>query len=88
MIAIFFSRDDGDSIVNTRHVLEEMDLLLIATPEDIVLVREVCELMSQRGAYVVATGIKTKHFGSRPRGYKTFSMLNSTEHEIYPAHKC
>ena len=22
----------------------------------------------------------------RPRGYKTFSMLNSAEHEIYPAH--
>ena len=24
----------------------------------------------------------------RPRGYKTFSMLNSVEHEIFPAHKC
>ena len=24
----------------------------------------------------------------RPRGYKTCSMLNSAEHEIYPAHKC
>ena len=23
-----------------------------------------------------------------PRGYKTFFMLNSTEHEIYPARKC
>ena len=23
-----------------------------------------------------------------PRGYKTFSMLNSAEHEFYPAHKC
>ena len=23
-----------------------------------------------------------------PRGYKTFSMLNLVEHEIYPAHKC
>ena len=22
----------------------------------------------------------------RPRGYKTFFMLNSTEHEIFPAH--
>ena len=22
------------------------------------------------------------------RGYKTFFMLNSPEHEIYPAHKC
>ena len=25
---------------------------------------------------------------SRPPGYKTFFMLNSAEHEIYPAHKC
>ena len=65
-----------------------MDLLSIATPEDIALVREVCELMSQRGAYIVATGIKTKHCGTRPRGYKTFSMLNSPLHGIYPAHKC
>ena len=24
----------------------------------------------------------------RPRGYKTFFMLNSAEHEIYPAHMC
>ena len=23
-----------------------------------------------------------------PRGYKTFSILNSAEHEIFPAHKC
>ena len=23
-----------------------------------------------------------------PRGDKTFSMLNSVEHEIFPAHKC
>ena len=23
-----------------------------------------------------------------PRGYKTFFMLNSAEHEIYPAHEC
>ena len=24
----------------------------------------------------------------RARGYKTFFMLNSIEHEIFPAHKC
>ena len=23
-----------------------------------------------------------------PRGYKTFFMLNSVEHKIFPAHKC
>ena len=26
--------------------------------------------------------------GHWPRGYKTFSMLNSAEHDIYPAHMC
>ena len=25
---------------------------------------------------------------SRARGYKTFFMLNSIEHEIFPAHTC
>ena len=25
---------------------------------------------------------------ARPRGYKTFFILNSAEHDIYPAHKC
>ena len=25
---------------------------------------------------------------SRPRGYKTFFMFNSAEHEIFPSHKC
>ena len=27
------------------------------------------------------------HCKTRPRGYKTFFMLNSTEHEISTAHK-
>ena len=27
-------------------------------------------------------------YKNRPRGYKTFFMLNSTEHEIILAHKC
>ena len=27
-------------------------------------------------------------YDTRPRGYKTFFMLNSVEHEIFPAHKC
>ena len=25
---------------------------------------------------------------TRARGYKTFFMLNSIEHEIFPAHRC
>ena len=31
---------------------------------------------------------KTNANLTRPQGYKTFSMLNSAEHKIYPAHKC
>ena len=27
-------------------------------------------------------------YGTWPGGYKTFFMLNSVEHEIFPAHKC
>ena len=35
--------------------------------------------------------LKGKNFlleETRPQGYKTFFMLNSTEHEFFPAHKC
>ena len=32
-------------------------------------------------------GYSIKH-ETRPQGYKTFFILNSAEHEIYPAHKC
>ena len=32
-------------------------------------------------------GLKVKLFLAWPRGYKTFFMLNSTEHEISTAHK-
>ena len=31
---------------------------------------------------------KLKKKKKQARGYKTFFMLNSAEHEIYPAHKC
>ena len=31
---------------------------------------------------------KNKECKFRPQGCKTFFMLNSAEHEIYPAHKC
>ena len=30
---------------------------------------------------------KYDYLGTRPRGYKTFFMLNSVEHEILDAHK-
>ena len=29
-----------------------------------------------------------QHLKTKPQGYKTFFVLNSTEHKIYPAHKC
>ena len=28
------------------------------------------------------------HSFTRPQGYKTFSMLNSADYDINPAHKC
>ena len=31
---------------------------------------------------------KTLYFMPSTQGYKTFFMLNSTEHKIYRAHKC
>ena len=30
----------------------------------------------------------TLFWDNKPRGYKTFFMLNSIEHESFPAHKC
>ena len=42
--------------------------------------------LSHSGNVVTRIGIHT-HMHIRPRGYKTFSMLNSTEHEISNAHK-
>ena len=32
--------------------------------------------------------VKCTKYETRPQGYKTFFMLNSAEHEIYPANKC
>ncbi|XP_045195352.2 hexokinase type 2-like [Mercenaria mercenaria] len=50
------SDTDADA-TNTVSVLKEMDLLDLATDEDISLTREVCELVSKRGAYIVATAM-------------------------------
>ena len=36
----------------------------------------------------VASSFSLLQIKARPRGYKTFIMLNSTEPEIFPAHKC
>ena len=42
----------------------------------------------QRQGRQDAADIQSDYIEARPRGYKTFSMLNSIEHEIFPAHKC
>ena len=39
-------------------------------------------------AHVVFSKTPMQDLAIWPRGYKTFFMLNSTEHEIFPAHKC
>lgn len=49
--------DSNNDNTNTLSVLKEMDLLEICTDEDISLTREVCELVSKRGAYIVATAM-------------------------------
>ena len=56
MFSSYF-RDTEEMTTNTLKVLEEMDLLSVSGDDDISLVRELCELVSQRGAYIVATGI-------------------------------
>ena len=63
-----------------------------------------CKIASHPSTYLCfvsnTTTTKTEHrfhrqqpdeeqtIATRPRGYKTFFMLNSAEHEIVPAHKC
>ena len=41
-----------------------------------------------RNEVVVVIRVDKDKGRTRPQGYKTFFMLNSAEHEIYPAHKC
>ncbi|KAL4232598.1 hypothetical protein ACF0H5_007288 [Mactra antiquata] len=51
--------DSNDDHTNTIKVLKEMEVYNICSEEDISMVREICELMSQRGAYIVATAMVT-----------------------------
>ena len=37
---------------------------------------------------VILWSVDAVRADSRARGYKTFFMLNSIEHEIFPAHRC
>ena len=51
---------------------------------DIVFVFLSCLLWTLKSCFYVCCLCQCP----RPKGYKTFFMLNSTEHEIYHAHKC
>ena len=58
LFIIKYSETDGSNN-NTLNVLKEFDLHgddNSVTEEDIALVKEVCYLVSQRGAYIVASG--------------------------------
>ncbi|XP_060577895.1 hexokinase type 2-like [Ruditapes philippinarum] len=50
-------RDTDADTSNTVSVLKEMNLMDVCSDEDISLTREVCELVSKRGAYIVATAM-------------------------------
>ena len=45
------------------------------------------QILCPRG-YTDVSFITSTSFQTRSRGYKTFFILNSAEHEMYPAHKC
>ena len=44
-------------------------------------------LMSRKKSYSAELSMIFYNLETRPRGYKTFFMLNSIEHEILTAHK-
>ena len=46
-------------------------------------------ILSLQMNFCLSCGVWLKLIGQTwPRGYKTFFMLNSAEHEIFPAYKC
>ena len=48
-----------------------------------------CRLFSSLFLYFVGCmHFAIKYQLSRARGYETFFMLNSSEHEMFPVHKC
>lgn len=49
--------DTDDDLKNTTTVLKDLDLLEFSQKADLILVKEVCALISQRGAYIVAAAL-------------------------------
>ena len=47
-----------------------------------------CCFHNQTTIFTASPAIYVSMGETRPQGYKTISILNSAEHEIYPAHKC
>lgn len=49
--------DTDEDFTNTSNILKELDLLQVSQKADLILVKEVCALVSQRGAYIVAAAL-------------------------------
>ncbi|CAE1251455.1 HK [Acanthosepion pharaonis] len=49
--------DTDEDFTNTSNILKELDLLQLSQKADLMLVKEVCALVSQRGAYIVAAAL-------------------------------
>ena len=65
--------------------MQNRDIVMSKTKERILpLFVDIFILMPR----VYATFMHKMQPKTWPRGYKTFFMLNSAEHENYPAHKC
>ena len=58
-ILIICSRDSLDSQQNTRDVLKEFQMDTHCSDDDTHLVQEVCFLVSQRGSFLLGTGINS-----------------------------
>ena len=70
-------------LVFSRYLEPDLQNLLYEEFEDSKFSKKFKKLNSSI-AQMVSISISV----TRPRGYKTFFMLNSAEHEIYPCHIC
>ena len=75
------------TLVIVVHVIEEE--IVAAKEESFTLGRTSTHcLLTQRGGGVVSELGFDDPPKTWPRGYKTYFMLNSSEHEIFPAQRC
>ena len=73
-------------ILTTESIQASFELILISKYGQIVKL----ELILQKNAKILYTVGNMEYIQkiNRRRAYKTFSMLNSPEQQIFPAHKC